>query len=54
MKYKITIQATVTKDILVEAEDIDEAYNLAHEQFDCSTGGGEKYEEETLNIEEIA
>ena len=54
MKYKITIQATITKDIIVEAEDVNEAYNLAHEQFDCSTSGDEKYEEETLSIEEIS
>jgi hypothetical protein len=53
--YDVTIRATVTKTIRVEAEDEDEAIMEAHGDFsvDC-TDERESYEEETLNVKEIA
>jgi len=56
MKYKITIRATVTKDEIVEADSIQQATELAHEQFSvlCENGQDEHYDEETLNVEKIS
>jgi hypothetical protein len=31
-KYEVTIEASITRTFVVEAEDEDAAYNLAHEQ----------------------
>ncbi len=53
-KYCVTIQAVITKDVIVEAGDIDEAYDLAHNGFNPDLQEeNERYEENTLNIEEI-
>lgn len=52
--YDVTIRATITKTIRVEAEDIDAAIVEAHEDFtvaDCNFY--EDYDEETLDIEEV-
>jgi len=52
--YDVTILARVYKTIRVEAEDEDEAYKEAHEQFSVANDGSpERYEEETIDIEEV-
>jgi hypothetical protein len=51
--YRVTIRATVTKTVTVEAENEDDAYVAAHEDFSVLCDGeDERYEEETLSIEE--
>jgi len=58
--YKVTIRATVTKTVTVEAENEDDASDAAHEDFRAGLldhgvlcdGEDEQYEEETLSIEE--
>lgn len=50
-KYVVTIQATIRKQIEVDATDEDEASDLAHEQFSVlSDGIPETYEQDTLGI----
>jgi hypothetical protein len=52
--YAVTIRAMVTKTLRVEAEDEDAAYQEAHELFNPYSGEAEeRYEEETLRIEEV-
>ena len=51
--YDITIRATVTKTIRVEAKDKVEASIQAHEQFSTECDGQEDYEQNTLDIEEV-
>jgi hypothetical protein len=52
--YEVTIQATVTKTIRVEAEDRVEATIQAHEEFNVYSGEGEEhYDEKTLEISEV-
>ena len=52
--YDVTIQATVTKIIRVEADNEDDAFLEAQEEFDVFVDGGvERYEEETLSVEEV-
>lgn len=52
--YDVTIQATVTKTIRVEAKDSNEATILAHEKFNVHSGeGDEHYDEQTLEISEV-
>ncbi len=53
--YDVTIRAIVTKTLRVEAENADEAYENAHELFSVGCNGDrERYEQDTLDIEEIA
>jgi len=54
MKYNVTIQAVVTKTYTVEAEDQDQAYQLANERFVLAEEFdiNEIYQQETLEIEE--
>jgi non-homologous end joining protein Ku len=54
MKYNVTIQAVVTKTYTVEAEDQDQAYQLANERFVLAEefNINEIYQQETLEIEE--
>lgn len=54
MKYNVTIQAIVTKTYTVEAEDQDQAYQLANERFVLAEEFdiNEVYQQETLEIEE--
>jgi len=55
MKYAVTIEARVTKTYTVEAENVDLAYELAHEQFSVLNDDvPEHYEENTLEIKEVA
>jgi hypothetical protein len=53
--YAVTIKATVYKTITVEAENEDDAYVEAHEQFSVLPEPGvyERYEQETMDIEEL-
>ena len=51
MKYIVTIMATITKDIEVDAENSDEANELAHEGFSVLNDGiREKYEQDTVAV----
>jgi hypothetical protein len=53
--YNVTIRATIVKTLRVEAEDEDAAYVEAHELFNPYSGEAEeRYEEETLRVEEVA
>lgn len=53
-KYKVTIRAEITKDIIVTAADEDEAVEAAHQQFSGAPDGTpERYNEETEAVEEI-
>lgn len=51
--YEVTIRATIYKTITVEAENEDDAYVEAHELFSVMPDDSERYEEETLDIEEV-
>ncbi len=52
--YKVTVRATITKTLWVEAEDEETASTEAHELFNPYSGEAEeRYEQETLQIEEI-
>ena len=53
-KYSVTVQAVITKDVIVEASNEDEAYELAHESFSVfNDDSPENYEENTLNMTEL-
>jgi hypothetical protein len=53
MTYNVTIRATITKTIQVEAESPDEADNLAQEEFSPEVDDSdENFEQETINIKE--
>tara|TARA_R110000823_G_scaffold310532_1_gene435486 strand:+ start:102 stop:275 length:174 start_codon:yes stop_codon:yes gene_type:complete len=52
--YQVTIEARITKSYIVEADNEDGAYELAHEQFSVlNDDTPERYEEETLDICEV-
>jgi hypothetical protein len=52
--YDVTIVARIYKTIRVEAENEDEAYVEAHEQFSVlNDGTDEYYEQETVEIEAV-
>ncbi len=52
--YRVTIRATVTKTLTVKAENEDDAYVAAHEDFSVlCDGDDEDYDEETLEIQEV-
>lgn len=54
-KYSVTIRATITKDVLVEAENEDQAYELAHQVFSVlNDGSDEQYEQDALDINEVS
>lgn len=48
-QYIVTVRATITKDVIVEAENEEEADEIAHELFttDCD-GMDEDYDQETI------
>lgn len=52
--FDVTIRATVTKTIRVEADSIDDAYTEAHGQF-CveNIDSAEDYDQETLSVKEV-
>jgi hypothetical protein len=52
--YEVKIQATITKIVRVEAKDVDEAYEFAHEDFSVlSDDNWEKYDQQTIDIREV-
>ena len=53
-KYSVTIEARITKTLIVEAEDADEAVWFAHDAFNVlNDDGDEDYEQDTKSVEEI-
>tara|TARA_R110002020_G_scaffold67187_1_gene176633 strand:+ start:450 stop:629 length:180 start_codon:yes stop_codon:yes gene_type:complete len=53
-KYKVTIRATVTKTIEVDALGLEEADEQANEMFTTNCDKAkERYEQETVSIENI-
>jgi len=51
--YSITIRATVTKTLRVEADNEEDAIMMAHEEFDAANDhNDENYEQDTLDITE--
>ena len=52
-KYKVKVTATITKWFEVEADDEDEATEIAYEDFDCEPSVTEKYYQEVESVEEI-
>jgi hypothetical protein len=53
--YSVTIQARIVKTITVEADDIDQAYELAHDKFSVLDADDEEhYEQDTVDIKEIS
>jgi hypothetical protein len=55
MKYQVTIQATITKTCIVEADDQDEAIQVANEEFDVAEidHTNETYEQDTLEVQPL-
>ena len=51
--FEVQVTATITKWLRVEAEDEDEATDLAYEGFDCQPSVTEKYWQEVESVEEI-
>lgn len=52
-QYSVTIRATITKTLLVEAENEQAATEQAHERFSVlNDGNDESYDQECLDIEE--
>lgn len=52
-QFDVTIRATVTKTIRVEADDWKQAEELAHGQFTTECDGQERYAEECLDCVEV-
>ena len=52
--YEVTIRATVTKTYEVRAVDKESAEDLAHDMFTVSCEGPEKYQQDTLEVEEVS
>ena len=52
-KYNVKVTATTTKWFEVEAEDEDEATDLAYEGFDCQPSVTEKYWQEVDFVREV-
>ena len=51
--WNITIRASITKTIQAEAETLEEAEQMAHEEFSVlKDTTGEDYEQDTLSSEE--
>ena len=53
MKYDVTIQATIIKTYTVEADNEDEAYQLANERFELieELNVSETYQQDTIEIQ---
>jgi len=54
-EYDVIIQATVTKTVRVDADNEDEATQLAHQIFTVQSQEGEpeKYDEQTLSCHKV-
>jgi len=52
--YKVTVMATVTKTLSVEAASEEAAIEAAHEEFTVLSDGNEEcYEQDCLDVEEV-
>ncbi len=52
--YDVTIRATVTKTLRVEAENADDAQVEAQEKFSADADGTEEgYDEDVIGVEEV-
>ena len=51
--FKVQVTATITKWFEVEAEDEDEATEIAYEDFDCEASKVEKYWQEVDFVREV-
>jgi hypothetical protein len=51
--FEVQVTATITKRLRVEAEDKDEATDLAYEGFDCQPSVTEKYWQEVDFVREV-
>jgi hypothetical protein len=52
--FDVQVTATITKRLKVEAEDEDEATDLAYEGFDCQPSVTEKYWQEVDFVREVS
>jgi hypothetical protein len=52
--FEVQVTATITKWLRVEAEDEDEATDLAYEGFDCQPSVTEKYWQEVDFVREVS
>jgi hypothetical protein len=51
MKFKVTIRATITKDMEIEAESADQACTLANEAFSVLNDDDEEsYDQQVLDV----
>ena len=51
MNYKVTIEATLRKELTIDASSEQNAIDLAHEEFDLhSDDNPEKYDEQTVSV----
>lgn len=53
MKYRVTIEAVIRKTYEVEAEDTQQAQELANEMFTVEPEGGEYYNQQAIDVEEM-
>ena len=51
--FEVQVTATITKRLRVEAEDEDEATEIAYEDFDCEASVTEKYWQEVDFVREV-
>ena len=51
--FEVQVTATITKWFEVEAEDEDEATEIAYEDFDCEASVTEKYWQEVDFVREV-
>lgn len=51
--FEVQVTATITKRLKVEAEDEDEAIDIAYEDFDCEASVTEKYWQEVDFVREV-
>jgi hypothetical protein len=52
--YEVMIKATITKSVVVDASNIQEAEELAHQMFSATCDGpDEKYEQETIGSTQL-
>jgi hypothetical protein len=51
--FEVQVTATITKWLKVEAEDEDEATEIAYEDFDCEASKVEKYWQEVDFVREV-
>ena len=52
--FEVQVTATITKWIKVEAEDEEEAIEIAHEDFDCEPSTWEKDNQEVGEVREVS